>query len=163
MKKRPISFLLLTLFAVLLIFAGCVGQSSSDSGEEEYVKVMLSFGDGLEVIGDNPRLVKKGESAEFDVVLGDSFIIESLSLGTYSDGKVIIDPVVRSTTVKVFTRDVGYDTSMKLMIKIYGDAEDRITGSDGKSVMGKILQSGTAVTASAGQQFKTFLGWSLGG
>ncbi len=152
MKK----ILSLVLFiGLILCLAGCFGDD--DNGDLYTVAVLAT--EGIEVGGDNPVKVKKGEDAVFTISHDNKTVVDSVSAGNY-------DYTTKTLTVKNVTDDMRiavngvsteYDSSViseyKFMAASEADTSTKPSGS---------YSLGVSITVYAGNEDLAFVGWSFG-
>lgn len=151
MKNKALKIFII-LISVLLLFVAC--DKSEDSDDK--IKVMLAYGEGVTVKGENPVWIQPGDTASFDVSLDDTYAFANLTHGTYENGCVTVEGLTRNTTVKFFAEDLGYSTSEDYRYFFNGEANDASTIGTAS-----VLKGGTKITVTAGEKFKIFLGWSF--
>ncbi len=151
MKKRLI-------ILVFLMLGLCLFSCSDNTGNDETVRVMLTFDNGVRVLSDNPLDVPVGDDAEFEIEFKSGYVLDRLSGGKIDDSRVIVENAERRTIVTLTTTSLGYDTSVKYRYYFRGEVSDTSTLKNSASA-----NAGTLVTVSANEKYKTFVGWSLNG
>lgn len=154
MKNRLL--LILLLLASVFAFASC---TSDEPEEDETYRVMVGVSEGFYVASKNPLDVKRGGTAEFDILLESGYAFVSVSHGTYdaATGKLKIENVTARTTVQFVVENLGYDTTVNYIYSFNGTDYDTTTQQPGPSVA-----AGTKITVSAGDMGRIFVGWSFG-
>ena len=156
--KKIIFFLALLLCAVAS-FTACMGeQLPPPPNNDGTVRVMVTEGEGIEIIGDNPRDVLPGEDAEFEVRLRSGYVFVGVNFGEYNEakGKLIVRNVKERTRVRFSTLSLGYDTNefcdYRFMSSSPKDESSIYSSRD--------VSLGTEVTVRAGDEGLKFIGWS---
>lgn len=156
MKK--LALLLLTLLSLSFLFA-C--GDTTEGGEPELKQFTVTLAYDSEIVtvtGENPKTVKEGESAAFDVTVKEGYVIKSVSHGTYdaTTEKLTVDNVTRNINVTFEVEEAGFDTSVTFRYVFDGEDEDTSTPKAGPSI-----NMGTQITVRAKNREKAFLGWSF--
>ena len=163
MKKR---FILITaLIALLLLFlVGCdfdSGSGSAGNNDEpiDYSKisVMVTTDVGAKVTSKNPVTIDAGGTATFDIELGNTYTVSSVSHGTYEDGVLTVEGLTKNTVIDFITLDLGYDTTS--YHKVFFNAEE---GDESSFLSGASVKMGTEITVKANATYRAFVGWSIG-
>ena len=109
--KRTLPILILTLIFTLVIFTGCnIGatpDTPEDNGER---KVILTADEGCEILSESVVTVQSGESVTFDVRLGESRVLSSLSHGALRDADGNVTDGTAAKDVHVVIDSVTEDT-----------------------------------------------------
>lgn len=143
--------LIFVLLIILLLLVSC-------SEEDESFPVMLSCGDGVTVLSQNPQTVKPGESVSFVLEISPDYAFHSSSAGSfdYESSTLTVDNVTGCMNVSFYTINVDYDTTESVIYLFKGEAGD-VDGVDGQKV-----RLGEKVRVKAQNTDKIFLGWSFG-
>lgn len=149
MKK----IILLALSVLLLLGLAACGGGDAD----ETVKVMVNCSEGVTVTSENPTYVKLGEDAHFEVSFEEGHAVDYLSEGEIVDGVLTLKGVTRRTLVNLTAIDLGYGTDAEYYYFFAGASSDTSSLANGAKV-----QAGTPVTVSANDDYRTFIGWSIG-
>ncbi len=154
MKKSLLAFLL--FFISLTVCVSCSGGVGDD--KEKY-RVMVSVDEGATVTGENPKDVKEGGSATFDISLNDGYGFVSTSHGTYDweTGKLTVENVTERINISFVTEKLEYSTSETFIYVFKGESGDV---SDPKA--SSYMKMGTQITVTSNNTSKIFVGWSLG-
>ena len=126
MLKRITLLVFLTLLTAFC-FISC-GKTDDTEIADTRIKVMLSYGEGVTVTGENPVLVEPGTPVTFSVTLDDGYVFTNLSRGIYDNGTVTVEGLYENTTVKLFAEklDIGKRCadcfSVERDIRIDGDS-----------------------------------------
>lgn len=141
-----------------MLFAAAALFSCRESPEEELIPVMLSYGDGVTVYGENPVYVRAGTDVSFNVEIEKGYVFHSLSEGSYDaeQGKVTLTAVSRRTNVAFYAEKLSYDTDESVVFRFRGGTGDI------SSHRGNYVNLGTEVTVSSIYADEFFVGWSFG-
>ncbi len=154
MKKLLYMFLFLTLAFCLV---SC-GADEGDGDGSHTVTVLTT--EGITVTSENPVTVNSGESAVFDISHENNVVIDSVTSGSYNyiTGKLTVSDVRSDMRVTVKGETVDYDTSLLCDYKFMGkgiDGDETSPGSGAYSL-------GVKITVKAGNNNRSFVGWSSG-
>ena len=138
-------------------FISC-GKTDDTEIADTRIKVMLSYGEGVTVTGENPVLVEPGTPVTFSVTLDDGYVFTNLSRGIYDNGTVTVEGLYENTTVKLFAEKLDYSTYDEY--RYYFNGEDADTTSVPSSTK---VHGGDLVTVRANENYRIFLGWSFDG
>ena len=152
MKKIKFFALILIMMITCALFASCDKPNENDGK----IKVLLTYGSGVTVTSQNPVYINEGESASFDIKLDSTHVFEYASHGEYKDGKLTVSGLTRSTSVKFYTENLGYDTTEDYDFFFFGYDSDTTDTPHASTVKG-----GTKIRLLAADEYKIFLGWSL--
>ena len=149
------------LLRILIIaaFALTALVSCGGGGDGEFYTVSVFPSEGVTVASENPLTVKSGERAVFDIVLGGTVAFRGADAGSYDQktGKFTLENVVSDMRINFRAEDVGYDTSVNYSYYFKATLKDSTTQKDSSYV-----RAGTLITVTAGDDSRSFLGWSLG-
>ncbi len=146
-------WIIAAILALLLCLVAC--ELAADG--ERTVKVMVSCSDGVTVTSQNPIEITAGEDAEFEVEFAEGYAVEHLSDGEIKNGMLTLRGVTRHTLVSLTAVNLGYDTNKEYYYFFSGASGDVSTVGNGAKA-----KAGTPVTVSANDEYRTFIGWSLG-
>lgn len=152
MKNIKIFALLFILIVAFAFITSCDEPNENDGK----IKVLLTHGIGVTVTSQNPVFINEGESATFDIKLDDTYVFESVSHGEYNDGKLTVGGLTRSTSVKFYAENLGFDTTEDYDFFFFGYDYDEADHPHASTVKG-----GTKIRLFAKDEYKIFLGWSL--
>ena len=157
--KRTRSFLVFLILLSLFtgVFSSCGPEKDPEPDAETFYRVMLTCSAGVRVTSENPVRVKAGATASFTVEFGETFAPDSLSDGRIDGNRVLVENVNKDMSVELKAIDLGYSTSESFFFFLYGGEKD--TSSVGKN---KRVGAGERITVNAGDEYRIFLGWSLG-
>ena len=150
MKK----ILLLFTAALLLLFVSC-----EKPPEDTAYKVMVVEKEGLDISSENPKSVKHGENAVFNITVSDNYVVRSVSAGVYDRerGRLTIENVTADTRVSFELLRVDYDATEKVKFYFSGSVHDTSTISPLSEVY-----YGTDVSLCANDRDRVFVGWTVG-
>lgn len=156
------AILVMLMFILALTSCSLIGGSSDGGADvdenEGKIKVLLTFDEHITVKSENPVYIDEGEDASFEIAFENHYALDELSHGAYKRGVITVPDIKRDTVVKVSSIYLSYDTTTEYYFKLCGETGDTATVKNGERVTG-----GTKVTVNANQNFKIFLGWSIGG
>lgn len=156
MKKLLYVFCILIALVTFVACGGDGGDGGSGGDNREYTVTVIA--NGATVTSTNPVTVKQGESAVFDISIGDTYAFRSTSAGEYDSetGKLTVSNVTRDTRVNLVCEDMGCDTTATYRFHMKGTSKDACTQKNSTAV-----RYGTRITVTAGNEQRAFLGWSL--
>ncbi|MBO4217087.1 MAG: leucine-rich repeat protein [Clostridia bacterium] len=109
MKKTVILLIVLTLVCALSFACGDSGEAKTDdtgnqTGSDSAVtfRVAVESGEGFSVAGGGTAQVALGESARFEITIGEGYEFVSVSDGTF-DGETLVIPSVSRPLTVTFT------------------------------------------------------------
>ena len=155
MKKHFIKLLSLALFVILCtaLLGACGGDATTE------FNVAVGVPDGVIVKGDNPISVKKGGTANFEIVIPEGYVFKSCNGATYDQetGILTVDNVISKMyldfKIEKFTHDVNERFAYQFM---------SASSLDTSSVANGRVASGTLITLNAGDTTRAFVGWTIG-
>ncbi len=171
MKKRLLLLLLAFFTATCLFACDTAGDDNENTGgSADAIKVILAVDEGAQIIGESVVNTTAGKTVRFKVKLSDTCVLKSLSHGQLVNENsepteglgaeevyVCVEGLRKDTVVKLFTENLGYDTTATYRLYFSGD------GSDTTSIANKsAFNAGTSLTLEAGNKDMKFIGWSIG-
>ena len=148
--------LLLALVSLLcFVFVACGEEPATN---KDTYKVLLSRDTGVTVEGDNPVIVKKGESASFKVKIQNGYTFDKIvGPATYdpATGIVTFENVTKNTNVDFYTlSNVSHTVTLQLGEGISIDGESVVTVFDGENASFKlVLDEGYVVESISGGSY----------
>ncbi len=141
------------IFILLFVLASAVACAADDS-----LPVMLSHGEGVTVLGQNPVRVTPGDDVTFQVELDDGYIFFSASDGKFDvdTGTLTVKNVSERMNISFYAEKVDFDTSKEAVFFLEGAA------GDSDNVDGFNVKLGSSVTVRSNNFDSHFLGWSFG-
>ena len=151
--KRLFLFVFLLVFTLLLVACG-----NTAGGEDDSYRVMVSFGEGVTLEGENPVEVKAGESVNFKIKVDSNYDFVSVSHGVYNEktGTLTIENVNEKMNVSFNTKKLDYDKSETVVYRFNAEKGDSSEVTPGD------VNLGTYITLTSNNRDKLFLGWSIG-
>ena len=155
---RKLSVFLLVFLLAIFALVSC-GGGDNPPEDNDTVRVMVSAGEGVTVVGENPVDVKIGESVEFLIKIDPTYAFVSVSHGSYNQkaGKLTLNNVTERMNISFVTENLGYDTTKSVDFSFEGDSLDKSSIESGSTV-----NLGSKITLSANNTSRIFVGWSLG-
>ena len=152
---------LMTLSACSLADIGIDLPFGNNSAQEEATKykVMLSLPEGVKVTGDNPVMVREGDSVRFCLEYEQGYMFNSVTHGYYDiDSQVvIISGVYENINATLTVNNYDFDTDVMYRFLL------RDTGRETSNVVSGIkVNAGIVVDLKANDMSRRFVGWSLG-
>ena len=145
------------IFALMLLLCFAIAACGDDNGNEDGItyKVLLSRDTGVTVEGDNPVVVKPGESASFKVSIQGGYIFDKLVGPAEYDpatGVVTVANVMKNTNVDFYTlSNVSHTVSLTYSEGVSIDGESSVKVYDGeKAVFKLLLEEGYVVESVSG-------------
>lgn len=160
--KKFLSVLFILVFAMLCL-ASCeisLGNPSDSDNKDTTYQVMVVETPGVEITSENPIRVKKGADAEFDITVGNTYLIIDVTGGEYdpATGKITVKNVKKDVRVSINAQDMGYDVTKTYGYFFRGGEFDTTSVANSSA-----LRIGTKITVVAGDADQYFVGWSIGG
>ena len=114
MKKilLVIAVFTLSLCAISALFS-CGGTEEPPTEPPKTYTVMVSPGDGVTVLGDNPKQVEEGGSALFTLSFAGKYVYKSSEGAVYDPVKktLTVDNVTEDININLITEQVDFDVT----------------------------------------------------
>ncbi len=158
MKITRIMKTIICIFALTVITL-CLFSCDVPSVEKMH-KVGVAFPSGVIIDGENPRYVKDGEDAVFNITLPSGYILSSSGGAEYDrlTGTLTVKNVTKRTYIEVLIEKYQYDPNETFAYLFSSD--NGLDSSDVKN--GGSIPSGTRINVSANDESRAFLGWTAG-
>ncbi len=151
--RRSLCLILLFLSS-LLVLLSCGGGDKTET-----YRVMVTTDEGATVTSENPLEVAHGSDCEFTLELKSTYTVDTVSAGSFDaeTGKLTVKNVTEKLNITVTTKDMGYDTTEKVMFVFNGAEGDTSSVKNTSQIF-----YGTSITVEAKNTARIFVGWSIG-
>lgn len=139
---------------LVLLFAILLSSCSNVSPSSQLFNVVLEKNESFVSLDGYSRKVSFGDTASFNIEFHEGFNFKSLSHGVYQDGKIILDNVIESTRIIVYSEQIQY-----INITIVNDNQKGVVDGDYQQT---ILEGETFNTTVTPNSDYEFIGWSSG-
>ncbi len=148
------------LCVFILIASLCIvacGDTGGDTDGESY-RVMVTFGEGVALDGDNPVDVEAGGTVVFKITVDSTHDFQSVSHGVYNEknGTLTIENVNEKMNVSFNVVKLNYDKSETAVYRFNAEKGDTTSVTPGD------INLGTWIELSSKNREKLFLGWTIG-
>ncbi len=153
-------FVKISVAVMLLAAAFALFSCTQENPPEEPVtyRVMVSPGEGVQILGENPRDVAEGEDAVFTVTFADGYVYKSSEGAVYDPalGTLTVENVSSDVNIDLVTEAVGFDVNQTFIYIFRSDF-----AADTTSIASTTeLRAGTRVALTATDTSRVFAGWS---
>jgi len=153
--KRYILPLIFALLSFMIFSCGDTPES------EPTYRVMVSLDEGATVNGENPKTVKQGEDAVFEIILDEGYLYESVSGGEYDQttGTLTVKNITSNTNIDFYTEPKAADgEGLAVYVFKPGSSLDTTDIDPGRNI-----PDTTVVTVKANDTDRNFIGWFISG
>ncbi len=123
------------------------------------VKLTVNDPDGVVLVGNTDKIIPDGSNAIFKITVKSTYDLVSVSGGDYNplSGELVIKNITGDVDVSFEVLSLGYDKNDTVRFNVV------LANKDSSSInTGSVLNLGTTVTLSAGNDGRAFLGWTIG-
>ena len=119
------------IIAAVAMFASCASlikpngtQPDGGNDKREEHKVSFIYSEGITYEGQNPIMIKDGESLTLDITLDPTYIIVEVQNASYDPltRQISIASVSSDVRIRAIAEDVGYDTASQYNYNFCGSS-----------------------------------------